>query len=161
MGCGTTRVGGCLGARSGGGLALAASAAPDRRQTIDPAARRLYITHQGDGAIVIVDLAHRRITGRIGGLANVHGVLVVPALHRLFANATGLHQLVTIDTDTIRIVRRAPAGIVPDGIAYHPIDRQVFVSDERPAGATSPGPRGASGGRRCSPRTLGNGTPFS
>src|SRR6185437_11318687 len=45
-------------------------------QTIDPAARRLYIAHQGDGAIVVVDLVRRRILGRIGGLPNVHGVLV-------------------------------------------------------------------------------------
>ena len=58
-------------------------------QSIDPAARRLYIAHQGDGTILIVDVAHRRMLGRIGGLPNVHGVLVVPALHRLFATAQG------------------------------------------------------------------------
>jgi DNA-binding beta-propeller fold protein YncE len=104
-------------------------------QTIDPAARRLYIAHQGDGTILIVDLAHPRILGRIGDLPNVHGVLVVPALHRLFATATALHQLVMIDTRTDRILTRAPAGIVPDGIAYDPVGRHVFVSDERPAGA--------------------------
>ena len=56
---------------------------PDDR----PFARRLYIAHQGDGSILIVDLVDRRILGRIGELPNVHGVLVVPALHRLFATA--------------------------------------------------------------------------
>jgi hypothetical protein len=104
-------------------------------QTIDPAARRLYIAYQGDGAILIVDLAHRRILGRIGELPNVHGVLVVPALHRLFATATARHQLVVIDTRTDRVLSRTPAGVVPDGIAYDPVGRHVFVSDERPAGA--------------------------
>jgi DNA-binding beta-propeller fold protein YncE len=104
-------------------------------QTIDPVARRLYIAHQGDGTIITVDLAHRRIIGRIGGLPDVHGMLVVPALHRLFATATARHQLVTIDTRTGRVIARTPAGVVPDGIAYDPVGRQVFVSDERPAGA--------------------------
>jgi DNA-binding beta-propeller fold protein YncE len=104
-------------------------------QTIDPVARRLYISHQGDGAILIVDLARRRVIGRIGGLPNVHGVLVVPGLHRLFATATGRHQLVTVDTRSERVVARTPAGVVPDGIAYDPVGQQVFVSDERPAGA--------------------------
>jgi DNA-binding beta-propeller fold protein YncE len=104
-------------------------------QTIDPTTGRLYIAYQGDATILIIDLAHRRILGRIGGLPNVHGVLVVPALHRLFATAQGLHQLVVIDTRTDRVLSRAPAGVVPDGIAYDPVGRHVFVSDERPAGA--------------------------
>ena len=104
-------------------------------QTIDPVARRLYVAHQGDGAILVVDLVHRRILGRIGGLPNVHGVLVVPAVHRLFATAQGLHQLAMIDTRTDRVLSRTPAGVVPDGIAYDPVGRHVFVSDERPAGA--------------------------
>jgi DNA-binding beta-propeller fold protein YncE len=104
-------------------------------QTIDPRAHRLYIAHQGDGAVLVVDLLHRRIVGRIGELADVHGVLVVPALHRLFATATALHQLVMIDTRTERVLTRTRAGVVPDGIAYDPVGRHVFVSDERPAGA--------------------------
>jgi DNA-binding beta-propeller fold protein YncE len=104
-------------------------------QTIDPVAHRLYVAHQGDGAILAIDLVHRRIVRRIGELANVHGVLVVPALHRLFATATALHQLVVIDTRTNRVLSRTPAGVVPDGIAYDPVGRHVFVSDERPAGA--------------------------
>jgi DNA-binding beta-propeller fold protein YncE len=104
-------------------------------QTIDPPARRLYIAHQGDGTILTIDLATRRIIGRIGGLPNVHGVLVVPALHRLFATATALHELVTIDTRTDHVLARTPAGVVPDGIAYDPVGRHAFVSDERPAGA--------------------------
>ena len=104
-------------------------------QSIDPVARQLYIAHQGDGAILVVDLVHRRILGRIGELPNVHGVLVVPALHRLFATAQGLHQLVMIDTRTDRVLNRTTAGVVPDGIAYDPVGRHVFVFDERPAGA--------------------------
>src|SRR3954454_21700222 len=104
-------------------------------QTIDPTPHRLYGAHQGDGMFLVVDLIRRRVTARIGGLPDVHGVLVAPALHRLYATATARHQLVTIDTRTKRILRRSPAGVVPDGIAYDPGEQAIFVSDERPAGA--------------------------
>lgn len=103
-------------------------------QTIDPSTHRLYVAHQGDGTIVVVDLVRRRVVARISGLANVHGVLVVPAFHRLFATATARHELVTLDTRTNRVVGRSPAGVVPDGIAYDSKEQAVFVSDERPAG---------------------------
>jgi DNA-binding beta-propeller fold protein YncE len=62
-------------------------------------------------------------------------VLVVPALHRLFASATAPHERVTIDTRTDHVTARTPAGVVPDGIAYDPVGRHVFVSDERSADA--------------------------
>ena len=104
-------------------------------QAIDSGARRLYIAHQGEGSIVVVDLARRRVVDTIGGLPDVHGVLVVPRLHRLFATATASHELVLIDTRRHRVVARHRAGGVPDGIAYDPVGRMVYISDERPAGA--------------------------
>ena len=104
-------------------------------QAIDSGAHRLYIAHQGDGSIVVIDLERRRVVDTIRGLPDVHGVLVVPRLHRLYATATASHELVVIDTRTDRVVARHRAGGVPDGIAYDPVDRMVYVSDERPAGA--------------------------
>jgi len=104
-------------------------------QTIDPTTGRLYIAHEGDGQVLVFDLRHWRVARRIGGLADVHGVLVAPAIHRLYATATALHQLVVIDTRTDQIVARHRAGVVPDGIAYDAASGEVYISDERPAGA--------------------------
>ena len=104
-------------------------------QSIDAGARRLYVAHQGDGRILVIDLDRQRLVASIGGLADVHGVLVVPSLHRLYATATALHQLVVVDTRSGRIVARHRAGVVPDGIAYDPVEQAVYISDERPAGA--------------------------
>jgi DNA-binding beta-propeller fold protein YncE len=104
-------------------------------QTIDQSTRMLYISHQGDGTIVAVDLDRLRVTATILRVPGVHGVLAVPALHRLYASAQTTHQLVVIDTRTHRAIARTPAGRVPDGIAYDPVDHEVFVSDERPDGA--------------------------
>ena len=60
----------------------------------------------------------------------VHGVIAVPQLHRVYASATDARQLFTIDSRTGRVLRRAPAGAYPDGLAYDPVERHVFVSDE-------------------------------
>jgi hypothetical protein len=60
----------------------------------------------------------------------VHGVLAVPELRRVFASATGRHELLTIDARTEKVLGRAPAGVYPDGIAYDPEARRIFVSDE-------------------------------
>ncbi|MDP9260328.1 MAG: YncE family protein [Actinomycetota bacterium] len=104
-------------------------------QALDSRAQRLYIAHQGDGAIVVVDLRKRSVIDTIRGLPNVHGLLLVARLHRLFATATGSHQLVVIDTRTRRVLSRHRAGIVPDGMAYDPRGHALYISDERPAGA--------------------------
>jgi DNA-binding beta-propeller fold protein YncE len=104
-------------------------------QAVDSAAGRLYIAHQGDGTILVFDTARRRLIDTIRGLPDVHGVLLVPRLHRLFATATAAHELVAIDTRTRRVLSRHPAGIVPDGMAYDPVGQAIYISDERPAGA--------------------------
>jgi DNA-binding beta-propeller fold protein YncE len=60
----------------------------------------------------------------------VHGVIAVPELGRVYASATNAHQALTIDAHTGKILARAPAGDYPDGLAYDPIERHIFVSDE-------------------------------
>jgi DNA-binding beta-propeller fold protein YncE len=99
-------------------------------QSVDPARRRLFIAHLGDGTVVVFDLAHRRVVKEIRNVSQAHGVLVVPKLRLLYAAATGDGQLATIDERTFRTIGRAPAGTYPDGIAYDSRDNLVFVSDE-------------------------------
>jgi plastocyanin len=99
-------------------------------QSVDVARRRLFIAHLGAGRVLSFDLARRRVSGVIGGIAGAHGVLVVPSLARLYVAATGSRQLVTVDERTGRVIARAPAGTYPDGVAYDSRNRLVFVSDE-------------------------------
>jgi DNA-binding beta-propeller fold protein YncE len=97
--------------------------------SIDPTTNRLYIAHMNAGRLLTFDLKTRKVLRTIA-VAGVHGVIAVPALHRVFASATDDHQAVTINATTGHIVARAPAGSYPDGLAYDPIERHVFVSDE-------------------------------
>ena len=89
-------------------------------QSVDPSRRRLFIAHMGDGHVVVVDLARRRVVKDIANTPDAHGVLVVPKLRRLYVAATARAELVTFDERTFREVHRAPAGSYPDGIAYDP-----------------------------------------
>ena len=99
-------------------------------QSIDPVARRLYIAHLGDSSVVVVNLERLRPVATIGDVSEVHGVLAVPELNRVFATATGTNELVAIDMTTNRIAGRAPTGEFPDGLAYDQVDGLVLVSNK-------------------------------
>lgn len=97
--------------------------------SIDPTTNRLYIAHMNAGQLITLDLRRRRVI-RTVAVAGVHGVIVVPELHRVYASATDDHEAVTIDASSGQVIARAPAGSYPDGLAYDPVERHVFVSDE-------------------------------
>jgi DNA-binding beta-propeller fold protein YncE len=97
--------------------------------SIDSQRHRLYIAHLGAGLVIVVDTKSRRVVKTIAA-PGAHGTLAVPALGRVFASATNSHELLTIDEKTLKVIARAPAGSYPDGIAWDPDHRRVYVSDE-------------------------------
>lgn len=99
-------------------------------ESIDPLRRTLYIAHLDASSIVVVNLATRQVQADLHGIAEVHGVLAVPSLGKLFASATGSGQAVTISETTSRVLAWTPAGAYPDGLAYDPVKQEIFVSDE-------------------------------
>src|SRR5437899_3059413 len=46
---------------------------------------------------------------------DVHGVLAVPELNRVYASATNAHEAITLDGRTGAFLAHAPAGQYPDG----------------------------------------------
>lgn len=97
--------------------------------SIDSQRHRLFIAHLGGGLVIVFDTKTRRVVKSIPA-PGAHGVLVVPELGMVFATATDSHELLTIDERTLKVVARAPAGDYPDGIAWDPDHRRVYVSDE-------------------------------
>jgi DNA-binding beta-propeller fold protein YncE len=97
--------------------------------SLDPTTGRLYIAHMNAGQLLVFDTHSRRVLETISA-PGVHGVIVVPKLHRVYASATDARELYTIDSRTGRVLMKAPAGSYPDGLAYDPVERHVFVSDE-------------------------------
>ncbi|PMS14935.1 hypothetical protein C0Z18_29625 [Trinickia dabaoshanensis] len=103
-------------------------------ESLDPTRHLLFIAHLGDGDVIAFDVRSQRVVARIENVADVHGVLAVPALGRVYASATGSNEVVAIDDATMKIVARMPAGAYPDGMAYAPDEMKLYVSDE--TGAT-------------------------
>ena len=99
-------------------------------QSLDPVRRLLFIAHLGDDEVVVVDTRNAQPVARIGGVSQVHGILVVPALDRVFASATGQDAVVVIDEATFKIRDRVAVGHHPDGLAYAPQTGRIYVSDK-------------------------------
>lgn len=99
-------------------------------QSIDPLRALLFIAHLGDGQVVVFDLKTQQVLRTIPSIASAHGLIAVQELGRVYAAATGTHQIAVIDENTFGIVARADAGQYPDGVAFDPENQKVFVSDE-------------------------------
>jgi DNA-binding beta-propeller fold protein YncE len=99
-------------------------------ESFDPDRHLLFIAHLGDSEVIVFDTQASRVVARIGNIADVHGVLVVPEQSRVYASATGTNEVVAIDEATLKISARMPGGVYPDGMAYAPDTRKLYVSDE-------------------------------
>jgi len=103
-------------------------------QSADAGSGQLYISHMNDGHVVAFDTRTRRVAGNIPDMPRVTGVWVVPELHKLYASVTGHHHVAVIDVRSLS-VRATPGPIgFPDGIAYAPGPKRIFVSDESGGG---------------------------
>ena len=99
-------------------------------QSFDPSTNRLYIAHMNADQLIVFDAASRKVIANLDGFQRVHGVCTAPQIHRLFASVTGNHQVAAVDTQTLKIVGVAGPITYPDGLAYAPREKKVFVSDE-------------------------------
>ncbi|MGW4772566.1 YncE family protein [Nocardia sp. NPDC004278] len=91
----------------------------------------LFIAHMGAGEVVEVDIHAHNVVRTVADLPNVHGVIVVPDKHRVYATATGRNELVALDEDTGAVVFTAPTDDYPDGLAYDPVRNAVWTTNER------------------------------
>lgn len=91
---------------------------------------RLFIAHMGASELIEVDVRAHAVVRTLPDLADVHGVIVVPDRHRVYATATGTNELVAIHEDSGAVVFRAPTGTYPDGLAYDPVRRTVWTTNE-------------------------------
>ena len=94
--------------------------------TVDPAARRLYITHAN--GVDVIDLDHGTSRGRIEPAQGVHAVALAPELHRGFVSCGRESAVLVFDLATLDTLRRVPlpSGRNPDLMLYEPTTRRVF-----------------------------------
>jgi DNA-binding beta-propeller fold protein YncE len=98
--------------------------------SLDPRRGLLFVAHLGASQVVEINIHTDRIVRTIPGLAQVHGVLVVPALHLVYATATGINMVVRISENTGRVLGRTPTGAYPDGLAYDRANGTTWTTNE-------------------------------
>ncbi len=104
--------------------------------TLDAARGLLFVAHMGAGQLVEVDVHTHTVVRTLGGLPDVHGVIVVPDKHRVYATATGRDHVVALDEDSGAVVFTAPTDTYPDGLAYDPNRNAVWTTNENAGSET-------------------------
>src|SRR6185437_10178350 len=99
-------------------------------QSLDAKNGRLYIAHMNADQLVVFDTQKRQVVANLDGFERVHGVIAVPDANRVFASATGQHKMVAVEMNSLKILGAAGPINYPDGLAYSPTTKRVFVSDE-------------------------------
>src|SRR6201997_2758778 len=99
-------------------------------QSLDTSHGRLYIAHMNANQLVVFDVKKRGVIANLDGFSSVHGVLAVPELGRVYASTTGEHTVTVVDMATLKSNARIGEIKYPDGIAYAPEAKRLFVSDE-------------------------------
>lgn len=99
-------------------------------QSLDAEHGRLYIAHMNADQLVVFDTGTRRVVANLDGFKRVHGVLAVPAIGRVYASVTGDHRVAALDMNTLKTIGTSGPVTYPDGLAYSPPTKRVFVSDE-------------------------------
>ena len=80
--------------------------------------------------LVVFDVKKRAVIANLDGFPSVHGVWAVPELGRVYASTTGEHTVTAVDMATLKSIARVGTIRYPDGIAYAPQPKRIFVPDE-------------------------------
>jgi len=99
-------------------------------QSLDAEHGRLYIAHMNADQLVVFDTEKRQVVANLDGFKRVHGVIAVPEIERVYASVTGEHEVAAVDMKNLKTVARTGPVTYPDGLAYSPTTKRVFVSDE-------------------------------
>ena len=97
--------------------------------TVDPTARRLYVSHGTQVAVLDVDQG--TVVGKITDTPGIHGIALVPERNEGFTTNGRSNNLTVFDLKTLKTLRQVAAGQNPDAITYDPLTKKVFAFNGR------------------------------
>lgn len=103
--------------------------------TVDPAARRLYVSHATH--VVVVDIDTKKVVGDIPDTPGVHGIAIAPALNRGFVSNGRSNNVTIFDLKTLKPIGQAATGENPDSIRFDAVSGRVFAFNGRSKNATA------------------------
>src|ERR1700757_184240 len=84
--------------------------------SVDPAARRLYVTHGTH--IAVIDLDAQKVVGDIGDTPGVHGFAIAPGLGRGFSSNGGESKVSIVDLASLGTISKVATQENPDAIVF-------------------------------------------
>lgn len=124
--------------------------------TLDPDARRLYLSHGSE--VVVVNADSGKEEGKISGLKTSHGVAVVPEVGKGFISDGEQGKAIIFDLKTLKVVGEAEAAKDADCILYDPASKHVFTFNGDAHNATAIDP---ATGKDVGTVDLGSGPEFA
>lgn len=105
------------------------SAAPGGKEyfdyiTIDPAMRRLYLSHGTE--VKVLDADSYAVVGTVSGLERCHGIALVKDLGKGFITDGDAGNIVIFDIATLRVFGTIKAEPDADCIVYDPASKRIF-----------------------------------
>jgi len=103
--------------------------------TVDPAARRIYISHATH--VLVVDEDQGKVVGDIPDTKGVHGIALATDLGKGYTSNGGAASVTIFDIKTLKPISTVKTtGKNPDSIIYDPDTKRVFTFNGRSANST-------------------------
>lgn len=102
--------------------------------TVDPSARRVYLSHGTE--IKVIDADTGALIGNVTGLKQDHGVALAHEFGRGFITDGGDGKVVIFDLETLKKTGEAKADKDADSVVYDPASKRVFVMNGDPHSST-------------------------
>ena len=102
--------------------------------TVDPSARRVYLSHGTE--IKIIDADTGAIVGNITGLKQDHGVALAQEFGRGFITDGAQGKVIIFDLNTLKVLGEVKADNDADSIVYDPASKRVFAQNGDPHSST-------------------------
>jgi DNA-binding beta-propeller fold protein YncE len=91
----------------------------------DASSNRLYVSHGTE--VNVLDAGSGKVLGKVEDTQGVHGIVVVPALHRGFTTNGRESTVSVFDTNTFKTLTKIPVDKDPDFIFYDAKTAHVLV----------------------------------
>ncbi len=93
--------------------------------TFDQSSNRIYASHGTE--VNVLDADSGKLLGKVDDTPGVHGIAIVPALHRGFTTNGAESTVSVFDTNTFKTIKKIAVDKDPDFVFYDPDTQHVLV----------------------------------
>ena len=102
--------------------------------TVDPAARRLYVSH--GTKVVVIDMEKNSVVGEITDTPGIHGIAIAPEFKRGFTSNGREAKASIFDLESLKTLSKVDTGPNPDAILFEPGQKEIYTFNGRGNNAT-------------------------